>query len=96
MLNPVTFTVEGESGPLSVTCNGSDFAAYEDAFDRAAINDIFSGRYKCWVWLLWHAMNRQELTTQTFDEFLQTTPQFSSPKKAEDVVPLESPAPIGE
>lgn len=96
MLNPVTFMVEGESGPLAVTCNGSDYAAYEDAFDRVAINDIFSGRYKCWVYLLWHAQTRQGTTTLTFDEFLDSTPHFEPPTKAEDIVPLGSPALTGE
>lgn len=96
MLNPVTFTVERESGPLQVTCNGSDYASYEERFDRVTINDVFSGRYTCWVYLLWHAMQRQGLTEQTFEEFLDSTPSFGAPEKAEDIVPLESQAPTGQ
>ena len=90
MLNPITFTVEAESGPLTVTASGLDYAAYEDAFDKPAIAGIAEGRYKTWVFLVWHAMHRQSLTTQTFEEFLATTPQFGAPEKVEDVPPLES------
>jgi len=96
MLNPITFQVEGESGPLVVTANGLDYAAYEDAFDKAAITGIAEGRYKTWVYLCWHAMHRQELTTLSFDEFLAETPKFGAPEKVEPVPPLESTAPTGE
>lgn len=96
MLNPITFKVEGESGPLTVTASGLDYAAYEDTFDKAAISGIAEGRYKTWVYLCWHAMQRQDLTKLTFDEFLASTPQFGAPEKAEDVLPLESTAPTGE
>ena len=96
MLNPITFQVEGESSPLTVTANGLDYAAYEDTFDKAAITGIAEGRYKTWVWLCWHAMQRQSLTTLTFDEFLESTPKFGAPEKVEDVPPLESTAPTGE
>ena len=90
MLNPIPFTVEAESGPLTVVASGLDYVAYEDAFDKPAIAGIAEGRYKTWVYLVWHAMNRQALTTQTFEEFLATTPQFGAPEKVEDVPPLES------
>jgi hypothetical protein len=95
MLNPVTFVYEAESGPLTVTASGPDYAAYEDSFDRAVIGAMSEGRYKCWVFLLWHAMNRQGQTTKTFDEFLADSPEFSPPKRAEEIVPLESTAPTG-
>lgn len=90
MLNPITFTVEAESGPLTVTASGLDYAAYEDRFDKPAIQGIAEGRYKCWVFLVWHAMERQELTEVTFEEFLASTPQFGAPEKVEEVPPLES------
>jgi hypothetical protein len=96
MLNPITFHVEGESGPLTVTASGLDYAAYEDTFDKAAITGIAEGRYKTWVYLCWHAMHRQELTKMTFDEFLASTPHFGAPEKVEDVPPLESEAPTGQ
>lgn len=94
MLNPVTFQYEAASGPLTVTASGPDYAAYEDTFDRAALTDLASGRYKFWCFILWHAMKRQEMTTESFDEFLAAGPQFT-PGKAEEVVPLESTAPTG-
>jgi hypothetical protein len=96
MLNPITFKVEQESGPLTVTANGSDYAAYEDAFDRPAIKGIAEGRYKCWVFLVWHAMNRQGMTALNFEEFLATTPDFGAPEKADEILPLESKAHTGE
>jgi hypothetical protein len=96
MLNPITFTVEGESGPVDITCSGLDYAAYEDTFDKPAIAGISEGRYKTWCYLVWHAMSRQGMTTDTFEEFLASTPQFGAPAKSEDVVPLESTAPTGE
>ena len=96
MLNPITFTVEAESGPLEVTASGLDYAAYEDAYDRAAITSITEGRYKCYVFIVWHAMHRQGLTALTFDEFLDTTPQFGNATKSEDIVPLESSPPTSE
>lgn len=90
MLNPITFEVEGESGPLRVTASGLDYAAYEDTFDLPAIKGIAEGRYKTWVWLCWHAMQRQGLTDLTWEDFLASTPQFGAPEKVEDVPPLES------
>lgn len=95
MLNPVTFTYEAESGPLTVTASGPDYAAYEDTFDRAALGDLAAGRYKFWCFVLWHAMKRQSMTEGTFDTFLEAGPQFT-PGKVEDPVPLESTAPTGQ
>jgi hypothetical protein len=95
MLNPITFSVEGESGPLLVTANGLDYAAYEDQFDRAVINDISAGRYKCWLYLVWHAMHRQGMTDKSFDDFLADAPSFGAPERIEDVPPLESQPPTG-
>jgi hypothetical protein len=97
MLNPITFTVQGESGPLSVTANGLDYAAYEDTFDKAALPSIAEGRYKTWTFLVWHAMHRQAMTTLTFDEFLGSSPDYGVAENGEDeIVPLESTAPTGE
>jgi hypothetical protein len=95
MLNPITFTVEAESGPLTVTAGGSDYAAYEDRFDKPIITAMAGGQYRAYVFLVWHAMHRQKLTELTYEEFLDTTPQFHSPESVEEIVPLESTAPIG-
>lgn len=91
MLNPMTFTIDRESGPLTVVASGLDYAAFEDEFDRAAITSISEGRYKTFMWLCWHAMKRQDLTEESFDEFLAGSPTFTAPEKVEDVPPLESP-----
>jgi hypothetical protein len=95
MLNPMTFTLERESGPLTVVASGLDYAAFEDEFDKAAITSISEGRYKTFMFLCWHAMKRQDLTEQTFDEFLAESPTFGAPEKVEDVPPLESPQHTG-
>ncbi len=95
MLNPITFQFEGESGPVTVQATGSDYAAFEDEFDKPVIASISEGRYKTWLWLCWHAMHRQELTTKTFDEFLAASPQFHAAEKVEEVLPLESSPPTG-
>jgi hypothetical protein len=95
MLNPITFTVDAESGPLTVTASGPDYAAYEDRYDRSVVTSLSEGRYNCYMFIVWHAMHRQKLTDLTFDDFLATTPQFGAPEKAEEIVPLESTAPTG-
>ena len=95
MLNPMTFTLERESGQLTVVASGLDYAAFEDEFDKAAITSISEGRYKTFMFLCWHAMKRQDLTEQTFDEFLAESPTFGAPEKVEDVPPLESPQHTG-
>jgi len=95
MLNPMTFSIERESGPLTVVASGLDYAAFEDEFDKAAITSISEGRYKTFMYLCWHAMKRQDLTEQTFDEFLAESPTFGAPEKVEDVPPLESPQHTG-
>ena len=95
MLNPMTFTLERESGPLTVVASGLDYAAFEDEFDKAAITSISEGRYKTFMFLCWHAMKRQDLTEQTFDEFLAESPTFGAPENVEDVPPLESPQHTG-
>ena len=95
MLNPMTFTLDRESGPLTITASGLDYAAYEDEFDKPAIAGISEGRYKTFMFLCWHAMKRQNLTEQTFSEFLADSPTFTAPEKVEDVPPLESQPPTG-
>ena len=96
MLNPITFTLDRESGPLTVKASGLDFAAYEDQFDKPAIAGISEGRYKTFMFLCWHAMKRQGQTEETFEGFLADSPTFTAPEKVEDVPPLESAAPTGE
>lgn len=96
MLNPITFTVQGESGPLAVVANGLDYAAYEDAYDKAALPAIAEGRYKTWTFLVWHAMHRQGMTPLSFDEFLASSPDYGVADASEDELPpLESTARTG-
>lgn len=96
MLNPITFTVQTESGPVDVTATGLDFAAYEDAFDKPALPSIAEGRYKTWTFLVWSAMHRGGLTEETFDAFLADTPDYGIAEGKDEMPPLGSTAPIGE
>jgi len=95
MLNPVTFEYEAESGPVTITTTGLDYAAYERAFERAFIADLGAGRYDTQCFVIWNALKRDGQMSLTFDEFLATSPQFGSPEKVEEIVPLESTAPTG-
>lgn len=95
MLNPISFQIDEGSGPLVVTASGLDYAAYEDRFDKPAITGIAEGRYKCWMFLAWHALHRQGMTEESFEDFLAKTPALERPEKVEDVPPLESPALTG-
>lgn len=96
MLKPITFTVEAESGPLTVTASGLDYAAYEDKYDKSANFGVMEYRYVAWVFICWHAMHRQGMTTQTFDEFLADTPQLHREVVVEEPVPLEPTPTTGE
>ena len=89
MLKPITFTIEAESGPLTVTASGLDYAAYEDRFDRSANFGVMEYRYVAWVFICWHAMHRQKLTELTYEEFLDSTPEVHREVKVEEPVPLE-------
>lgn len=95
MLNPVTFQVEGESGPMTVVANGLDYAAYEDTFDRSTIPDLAADRYKTYAFIVWHAMKRQGLTDADFPAFLAAAPEFKGAATVADVPPLESKRPTG-
>ena len=75
---------------MDVTATGLDYAAYEDAFDRAFPPDFFASRYKCLVFVVWHALHRQGLTDEDFDTYLADSPTFSGvPAVVDDVPPLE-------
>ena len=95
MLNPVTFEYEAESGPVTVTTTGLDYAEYERVFDRTFMADLAAGRYITQCFVIWNALKRDGHMTLTLDEFMATSPQFEAPEKVEEIVPLESPAPIG-
>lgn len=88
MLNPITFRVDLESGPVDVTATGLDYTAYEDTFDRAALTDLAADRYKAYVYIVWHALHRQGLTTLDFPAFADTTPQFGAAPESSEVPPL--------
>lgn len=94
MLNPITFTIEQDGKPVEVVATGLDYAAYEDTFDKPTVAGISEGRYKTFMFLVWHSMKRQDMTTKTFDEFLAESPVFAAPERVEDVPALgEAQAP---
>lgn len=89
MLKPITFTVELESGPLEVTAGGPDYIAYEERFANSANIAILSVMYTAWVFVCWHAMQRQGLTEMSYEDFVATTPELHREAKVEEIVPLE-------
>lgn len=89
MLKPITFTVELESGPLEVTAGGPDYIAYEERFDKSANLAILGYTYTGWVFVCWHAMQRQGMTELSYEDFVATTPQLQREAKVEEIVPLE-------
>ena len=94
MFNPVTFRVDGESGPVEVICTGLDYAAYEKEFGTPFWKGLSEGRYDCQAFVVWHAMKRRGLTPLDFDGFLDTSPQFAADKdgqiaEVDPVLPLE-------
>jgi homogentisate 1,2-dioxygenase len=89
MLKPITFTVDVGSGPLKVTASGPDYIAYETTFGASVLTALSERRYAAWLFLVWHALNRQKLSEMTWDEFVASTPEFAS-GEPEEIVPLES------
>jgi hypothetical protein len=96
MLNPITFSIEHDGKQIEVTANGLDYAAYEDEFDKPTVAGISEGRYKTFMFLVWHAMKRQDLISKPFDEFLADSPMFGSPERIKDVPPLGEPQAPGQ
>lgn len=97
MFNPVTFRVDGESGPVEVVATGLDYAAYESAYSRPFWKDLAEGTYTCQAYVVWHAMKRRGLTDLEFDAFLDTSPQFTSRKDDGDEAGGVDPVlPLGE
>jgi hypothetical protein len=89
MLKPITFSVEGESGPVTVTASGPDYLAYEERFNLSVLSALGERRYSAWLFLVWHAMHRQGLTEKDWAAFVVETPMFE-PGEPEEIVPLES------
>lgn len=96
MLNPIKFRMERESGPVDGECTGLDYAAYEDEFNRSFWTDFFGGRYKCQVWIVWHAMKRTGQTEDDFDAFLASTPQFEPLTEGGPALEVDEVPPLGE
>jgi len=99
MLKPISFEIvfdeSGESVSLKVKASGTDYAAYEEKFERSSYLDVIGMHYRAWTFIPWHAASRQGLTKLTFEEFEGLTPEIDTQAKVEENVPLEPTPPSG-
>lgn len=96
MLQPITFSVTQDDGSgVSVTASAPDYVAYEQRFDKSIITGMNSGLWSVYMFVVWHAMQRQSLTDLSWEAWLDTSPVFARDVKAEEPVPLEQAQPPG-
>jgi hypothetical protein len=90
MLQPITFNVTSDDGSgVNVTASAPDYVAYEQRFNKSILEGMSSGLWSVYMFILWHAMERQKLTELSWDAWLDTSPTFSREVKSEEPVPLE-------
>lgn len=96
MLQPITFTVTQDDGSgVAVTASAPDYVAYEQRFDKSIIDGMSRGIWTTYMFVLWHAMDRQGLTDLSWDAWLASSPKFSREVESEEPRPLEQAAPTG-
>lgn len=96
MLQPVTFSVTNADGSgVAVTASAPDYVEYEMRFNRSILQGMSDGLWSVYMFVVWHAMYRQSLTTLNWDEWLATSPTFEREIVSEEPVPLELDQPIG-
>ena len=96
MLQPISFTVTmGDESGVTVTASAPDYVAYEQTFNKSILEGMQHGLWSVYMYVIWHAMFRQALTTLTWDDWLATSPIFDRELKSEEPLPLEPEAPIG-
>lgn len=96
MLQPITFTVTGEDGSgVAVTAAAPDYVEYEMRFNRSILAGMSEGLWSVYMFVVWHAMKRQGLTSLDWDAWLATSPTFARELKSEEPVPLEPEALTG-
>ena len=94
MLN-IDLAVTYKDGTKSdVVCKTADYIAFESKFDKP-ISVLEQGRLTYLLWLAWHAVQRNNQTTDDFDTWVDTVDGIESKDGDNDVPPLESPAPTG-
>jgi hypothetical protein len=96
MLQPITFTVtQADGSGVAVTASAPDYVAYEQRFNRSVLEGLSGGLWSVYMFVLWHAMDRQSLTDLSWEAWLDTSPVFQREVKAEEPVPLEPAQPPG-
>ena len=96
MLQPISFTVTADDGSgVNVTASAPDYVAYEMEFNRSILAGMSEGLWSVYMYVVWHAMKRQDLTELGWDAWLATSPTFAREIVSEEPAPLEPEAPIG-
>jgi len=94
MLQPITFAVTLDDGSgVNVTTSAPDYAAYEERFDKSA--PLSLDRYTFYMYVIWHAMHRLNMTDLSYEDWLGQGPTFDREVESDEPVPLESKAPTG-
>ena len=88
MLTPITFTVSDEAGSRDVTVTAPDFVAYEAAYSQPVVKAIQDMSLTAYLFLIWHALERTGGKPGTFEEWLNTSPQFDA-GEAKEPRPLD-------
>lgn len=77
-----------------IVCKTADYIAFEAKFDKP-VSVLEQGRLTYLLWLAWHSAHRNQATDLDFDTWVDTVDGIESKDGANDVPPLESPAPTG-
>lgn len=88
----VTYS-DGRVQPVMVSA--PDLIAFERHYDKP-MTAISTGRIEYLYWVAWHSLKRRSLTGVEFDEWIESVDLVGDdPNGGAEIVPLESPQPIG-
>lgn len=91
----VTLHIEYADGSaVEVVTTAADLMAFETRFDKSFTVFADNWRLTYLMWLAWHVVKREGKTALEFDPWSQTVAGVRI-GEADEVVPLESKAPIG-
>ena len=79
---------------VDVIATAPDLIAFERQFDKPFTIFAESMRLEYVLWLGWHALKRQQLTTLEFDPWIETVGSVGL-TDSQEPPPLESGQPIG-
>ena len=92
----ITLNIKYTSG-LEEKCVAAlpDFIAFEQEFDRSIAKFEQEMRLTDFAWLGWHTQVRAKKTVAPFDEWINDIESLWPVADGDEIVPLESPPPIG-